>query len=189
MLDAFYGRLYLTINKAIYPNFKAGHNVAFNGVPFLRPLGNTVIGDNCTFNSTANFNAVGMFKNCSIFVWKEATLTIGNNSGFSGVSIFAEVGITIGNYCNFGGNVCIWDTDFHSLDYMERRQVFEQNRISKPITIGDDVFVGANSIILKGVTIGNRAIIGAGSVVTKNVGDDEIWAGNPAKFIRPVIKQ
>lgn len=46
------------------------------------------------------------------------------------------------------------------------------------------LFIGAHSIILKGVTIGECAIIGAGSVVTKDVGDDEIWGGNPAKCIR-----
>ena len=50
--------------------------------------------------------------------------------------------------------------------------------------IKDDVFIGAYSFVLKGVTIGNNSIIGACSVVTKNVPDNEIWAGNPAKFIR-----
>ncbi|MNL65825.1 2,3,4,5-tetrahydropyridine-2,6-dicarboxylate N-acetyltransferase [compost metagenome] len=54
----------------------------------------------------------------------------------------------------------------------------------EPIIIEQDVFIGANSIILKGVTIGARSIIGAGSIVTKNVPADEIWGGNPAKFIR-----
>ena len=54
---------------------------------------------------------------------------------------------------------------------------------STPV-IQDDVFIGANSIILKGVNIGCGAIIGASSVVTKNVGSYEVWAGNPAKHIR-----
>ena len=52
------------------------------------------------------------------------------------------------------------------------------------ITVKDGVFIGCNSIIMPGVTIGKNSIIGAGSVVTKNVGDNEIWAGNPAKFIK-----
>jgi len=52
--------------------------------------------------------------------------------------------------------------------------------------IEDNVFIGANCIILKGVKIGDRSIIGAGSVVTKNVPSDQIWAGNPAKFIREI---
>ena len=50
--------------------------------------------------------------------------------------------------------------------------------------IGDNVFIGANSIIMPGITIGNNIIIGAGSIVTKDVEDFSIVAGNPAKLIR-----
>lgn len=46
--------------------------------------------------------------------------------------------------------------------------------------------MGAHTIILKGVHIGKGAVIGAGSVVTKNIPENEIWAGNPAKFIKKV---
>lgn len=52
------------------------------------------------------------------------------------------------------------------------------------MVINDNVFIGARCIILKGVTIGSKSIIGAGSVVTKNIPEGEIWAGNPAKFIK-----
>lgn len=52
------------------------------------------------------------------------------------------------------------------------------------VYIGDSVFIGANTIIAKNVTIGHNVMIGAGSVVTKNIPDNEVWAGNPAKFIR-----
>ena len=85
---------------------------------------------------------------------------------------------------NFGGNVFIWDTDFHPLNFIDRRKNDYTATISASINVEDDVFIGANSIILKGVSIGKRSIIGAGSIVTKNVPNDEIWAGNPAKFIR-----
>ncbi|WP_212635306.1 acyltransferase [Pseudozobellia thermophila] len=54
------------------------------------------------------------------------------------------------------------------------------------MVIKDRAFIGAYSIILKGVTIGENAIVGAGSVVTKSVPDNQIWAGNPAKFIRSI---
>ncbi|WP_103192495.1 acyltransferase [Formosa algae] len=49
--------------------------------------------------------------------------------------------------------------------------------------------MGASSIILKGVTIGENSIIGAGSVVTKSVPCNEIWGGNPAKFIRKIDEE
>ena len=57
---------------------------------------------------------------------------------------------------------------------------------AKPVIIKDGAFIGTDCIILKGVTIGEKSVIGAGSVVTKSVPDGEIWAGNPAKFIRKV---
>ncbi len=52
------------------------------------------------------------------------------------------------------------------------------------IKVGKNCFVGINSIILPNVIIGNNCVIGAGSVVTKNVPDGEVWAGNPARFIK-----
>ncbi|BFL47584.1 acyltransferase [Lactonifactor longoviformis] len=51
------------------------------------------------------------------------------------------------------------------------------------ITVGDNVFIGINSIILPGVKIGNNCVIGAGAVVTKNIPSGEVWGGVPAKFI------
>lgn len=52
------------------------------------------------------------------------------------------------------------------------------------ITIGEHAFIGSGAIITGNLTIGRSAIIGAGSVVTKSVGEGEVWAGNPAKFIK-----
>lgn len=52
------------------------------------------------------------------------------------------------------------------------------------VYIGDNVFIGTGTIISKDVRIGENSIIGAGSVVTKDIPDNEIWAGNPARFIK-----
>ena len=60
------------------------------------------------------------------------------------------------------------------------------NRVTRPVLIGDNVFIGAQSIILKGVTIGENAIIGAGSVVTQDVPANAIAAGNPCKVVGSV---
>lgn len=152
----------------------------------LKANSTLAIGNNLTLKSSTIHNYVGINKPCSIAVSNDAELIIGNNCGMSGTSIFASTKIIIGDYCNFGGNTCLWDTDFHPIDYLHRRAHLEEEIRTAPIIIGNDVFVGANSIILKGVTVGDRSIIGAGSVVTKNIPPDEIWAGNPARFIKKI---
>lgn len=60
----------------------------------------------------------------------------------------------------------------------------EQANKVQPITLGRDVWLGANCVVLKGVNIGDRAIVGAGSVVTKSIPSGEIWAGSPARKIK-----
>lgn len=155
-----------------------------NGKLFISNNGKCVFGIKLVFNSSITSNFVGLTKPCTIGIQKGAQLIIGDYSGFSGVSIFCSKYIKIGNHVNFGGNVSVWDTDFHPLCFEDRRSHNINKINSASITIEDDVFIGAYSIILKGVTIGARSIIGAGSVVTKNIPADEIWAGNPAKFIR-----
>lgn len=56
--------------------------------------------------------------------------------------------------------------------------------ISSPVKLGNDVWIGANSTVLKGVEIGNRTIVAAGSVVTKSFPSDVLVAGNPAKIVK-----
>jgi maltose O-acetyltransferase len=90
--------------------------------------------------------------------------------------------ITIGSRVLFGPNVQVY-TATHPVDYRERASGLE---FAKPITIGDDAWIGGSVVICPGVTIGNRSIIGAGSVVTKDIPADVIAAGNPCRVIRPV---
>jgi len=157
----------------------------FNGIPILRFNKHSTIrfGNNIIFNNSTKNNLAGINKPCSIAVLEGAEFIVGNNSGFSGVSIFCSNSITIGDYVNIGVNVFIWDTDFHPLNFLERRSTCLGAK-SAEIKIGNDVFIGGNSIILKGVSIGDRSIIAASSVVTKTIPSDEIWGGNPAKFIK-----
>jgi len=81
-----------------------------------------------------------------------------------------------------GAESLIIDSDFHGLPIDKRHEA----GISKPIVIGDNVFIGTRVIILKGVTVGNDAVIGAGSVVTKDITAGTISAGNPARVIGSV---
>ena len=82
----------------------------------------------------------------------------------------------------------IYDTDFHSLNSAVRSKLDEDTSRAqtRPVIIEEHAFIGAHSVILKGVTIGRYSIVGAASVVTKSIPPNEIWAGNPAKFIRKI---
>lgn len=155
----------------------------------INRTGICVIGDNCRINSDIGFNPIGRYSPTFLIVHERASLTIGNNTGISSSAIICHKEIRIGDRVKLGGNVAIYDTDFHSLSSTirnDKSQDFSKAE-TKSVIIGDDAFIGAHSTILKGVTIGRGAIIGACSVVTKNVPSQEIWAGNPAKFIRMAI--
>lgn len=145
-----------------------------------------IIGDDFCFTSGTTINPISRnIKGC-IFVNNNAKLLIGNDVGISSACIWCDESITIGNHVKIGGDCIILDTDCHSLDFMARRTVKtdrEQTK-TKPVVIGDDVLIGARSMILKGVHIGSRTIIGAGSVVTQDIPGDCIAAGNPCKVIR-----
>jgi acetyltransferase-like isoleucine patch superfamily enzyme len=112
-----------------------------------------------------------------------ARITIGNQCGFTGASIIADIEVTIGSGVLAGANVTIADTDFHPLEARIREANLREGT-AKPVRIGDNVFIGMNSVILKGVTIGRASVIGAGSVVTSDIPDGVVAAGNPCRVIR-----
>jgi acetyltransferase-like isoleucine patch superfamily enzyme len=86
-----------------------------------------------------------------------------------------------------GAGALIIDSDMHPLDPPKRSARSEDIPV-RPVTISDDVFIGARAIILKGVTIGPRSIIGAGAVVVTDVPADSIVACNPGKIISSTNK-
>lgn len=106
--------------------------------------------------------------------------------------LYTKVGnfTSISNYCAIGGGA-------HPIDWVSTSPMFNRSggilktKFSSneynPFAltkIGNDVWIGANSLIKAGVIISDGAVVGMGSVVTKDIGPYEIWAGNPAKYIR-----
>lgn len=173
--------LSLRIHKA-----KTGAGFVVNGYMRLYGAGQLKMGQNVRVNSCYRYNPVGGNTFTSIYIKPDAVVNIGNDTGMSNVAIYAAQKIEIGNRVKLGGSVSIYDTDFHSVNFQDRQEKVDLNVKSSPIKIGDDVFVGAHSIILKGVNIGDRSVVGAGSVVTKDIPADEVWGGAPAKFIRKI---
>ncbi len=182
------GTKYLKNRFSVAHFSSIGIGIKSKGIPFVRVHQHSTlaIGKNFKINNGERFNSIGRQEKCVFIVRRNAELIIGNNVGISSSTIFCSKKVIIGHNVKIGGNTCIYDTDFHSLDYETRRDpdLDPINTVAKDVRIGNDVFIGAHSTILKGVSIGDRSIIGAGSVVTKSIPPDEIWGGNPAAFIK-----
>jgi acetyltransferase-like isoleucine patch superfamily enzyme len=140
------------------------------------------LGRNVLINSAIWANRIGSGDRTVIQVFDKGKITIGNDCGLSNVAISCGEYIKIGDNVMIGSGTRIYDTDFHSL--VSHKINSKDNPMTKPILVDDNAFIGTASIILKGVHIGENSIVGAGSVVTKNIPANEIWAGNPAKYIK-----
>jgi len=110
-------------------------------------------------------------------------ITLGRKVFFNFNCVVLDVmPVRIGNNTLFGPAVQIY-TAMYPTDADERRRGLE---FAKPVTIGNDVWVGGAVVICPGVTIGDRAVIGAGSVVTRDVPAESFSAGNPCRVIRTI---
>lgn len=118
-----------------------------------------------------------------VHVWYHKKLSIGSNVTLNeGVHLNAAGGIKIGNWVRIAHGASLISED-HAFDDLSK-PIAKQGALYGPITIEDDVWIGAGVKILKGITIGRGAIIGAGSVVTKDVPPFAIAVGVPAKVLR-----
>lgn len=178
--------LKLYFNKKI----SFGRNVRFIG-PIsikIKDNGRLVIGAKISLISGLMKNPLGRNIRSFIRIDEDAIIEIGDNVGISNTCIWAKSKIKVGDNVKIGADCLIFDSDMHSLNYLKRRSPLydSSNAKSGPIIISNDVFIGTRSIITKNVIIGRRSIIASGSVVTKSIPANEIWGGNPAKFIKRI---
>ncbi len=150
-----------------------------------------VIEDKVTIVSKTKGNIAGV-NNRSILatIAEGATITLRYGSGISGAKIVSASSVQLGKYSGLGVNSVVYDTDFHPICGSARRaQQSIYDAKSKKVDIGDDVLIGANSIILKGTKISNNIVVGAGSVIASQVLDsDSVYAGNPAIKVKDLEK-
>ncbi|TWT50880.1 Maltose O-acetyltransferase [Rubripirellula amarantea] len=109
-----------------------------------------------------------------------SNIYLGRNVYFNFDCVILDVcEVRFGDCVFVGPGVHIY-TASHPLDAIARRTV----EFGKPVTIGNDVWIGGRAVLCPGITVGDRAVIGAGSVVTKSVLADQVVAGNPARVLR-----
>lgn len=184
-IDRILVGILLYVNNIKFSSFRT------TGIPYIQISyrnGKMTIGKDFAMNNGLKGNPIGYNERCSFVVYENSNIIIGDNVGISQCALVSHSSIIIGNNVKIGGGTCIYTSDFHSLDYRTRkeRETDIKNKKCAPVIIKDHVFIGARCLILKGVTIGEHSIVGAGSVVSKSIPDNEIWAGNPAKFIRKI---
>lgn len=148
-----------------------GRFVRTAGRPLIQNGGTLSIGDRTIIQST--------IVRSELLAYEGGRLEIGPRTWIHyGCSIAAHDLIRIGADCHLGPYTNIIDNAYHEIeDHLTMPP-------SRPVIIGDNVWIGTRVIILPGVTIGDRAVIGAGSVVTKDVPPRSVAAGNPARVLR-----
>ena len=186
LLDFLRGRVStgMTLLLAYFWRVGIGKGCRFYGLPIFRRLpGSRInVGNCCTFRSATWSNLAGLNHPCILATLGEkAYINIGDDCGLSGAAIGAAQAVTIGSRVMVGANASISDTDWHPVD-SKRRAAGEAGE-SRPVNIEDDVWLGANVMVLKGVTIGAGTVVAANSVVTKSIPAGVLAAGVPARVV------
>ncbi|MGD6831895.1 acyltransferase [Sutcliffiella halmapala] len=164
-----------------------GESLQLAGMPMIdiRNGGRVVLGDGVTLNSSNKGYHINMHSPVKLFSDRQGSeIRIGNNTRIHGTCIHAYEKITIGHNCLIAANCNIMDGSGHDLSFDDVANRINTTGDSSPVTIKDNVWIGANSIILPGVTIGEGSVIAAGSVVCKDIPAYSIAGGNPARVIK-----
>jgi acetyltransferase-like isoleucine patch superfamily enzyme len=157
---------------------KTGKNIVIRGFPYMKINGFLEIGNNVIINSSLRSNPTNHYKRCIICVEKNANLKLGDNVGISNSVVYCSESILIQKNTLIGSGVRIWDTDFHNMEI--------DSCYTNKVRIGENCWIGADSIILKGSNIPNDTIIGANSLVTFSSSplQSGVYAGNPVSKVK-----
>ena len=147
-----------------------------------RKRGDITLGKGVIICAGGIINLAGMAGASILDARKGGKISIGEYSGLTSTIISSKKEVKVGSHVTVGANVRIYD---HTTNYEYRRKPTEDGDDSPAaVSIGDDVFIGTNAIILKGTTIGARSLVAAGSVVFGlDIPPDSKVVGNPAKII------
>lgn len=175
--------LWISVRK----NIEIKGKLIINGQPLIdiRRGSNLHIGNGVTLNSRNKGYHINMHSPVKLFAdMPGAEISIGDNTRIHGTCIHSYQSVTIGKNCLIAANCHIFDGSGHDLSFPNVADRIYTRGTSKPVIIKDNVWIGANSIILPGVTIGNGSVISANSVVIKDIPPMVLAGGNPAMIIK-----
>ncbi len=143
------------------------------------------IGENVIINSSNRSYHVNMHSPVKLYAdRKGAIIKIGERTQINGTCVHAYASVSIGKNCMIAANCQIMDCSGHELSFDHVENRINTTSRGCPVIIEDNVWIGANCIVLPGVRIGHGSVIGAGSVVTKDVPPMVVAAGNPAHTVK-----
>lgn len=181
-INKFINYIFLFYLKNKYKKLKVGKNVRIDWNSDITLHNNRcIIGNNVILQSISKGYHAGMpFPSAILIDVKGAFVEIGDETSIHGCYIHAQKGIKIGSKCAIAAGVNIIDCNGHRIDSLDRNK---DRDIPESILIGNNVWIGLNSIILKGTIIGDNSVVSAGSLVKGKFPENSIIAGNPAKVI------
>ena len=181
MIGSWIKKIYFK-NRGVNPDL-----ILSTGFPYIKIQNNgkLSLGGIITMVNTAKASTLGNPRRCKFLVFPDAVLSFKGKCYMSNTVIVATKRIIIGNNVMIGAGTTIVDSDFHSFDFNEWGTWRDQaNMKREEVVIGDNVFIGTESLILKGVHVGDGCIIGARTVVTKDLPSYSVAVGNPCRVIK-----
>lgn len=178
-------RIYKLYLKYNFKNLKIGNNCRIDWNCYI-DVGdnNCIIGNNVILQSLQKNYHVGIpFSSSILMDVGGAFVEIGDNTCIHGCYIHAKKSIKIGQDCSIASGVNIIDSNGHIINSKFKNS---EKDIPEEIIIGDNVWIGVNSVILKGTVLGNNCVIGAGSIVKGIFEENSLIIGNPAKMVKKI---
>lgn len=186
LMETYLSKLYIFYisgKRGVHINGK----VWFLGIPLIEIADGASldIGDRVILKSKNKGYHINMHSPVKLVADREgAEIRIGQGSRIFGACIHARKSVVIGRNCLIAANCQIMDSSGHDLSFPDVENRVNTEGHARPIVIEDDVWIGANSIVLPGVTIGRGSVISAGSVVVTDVPPMVVVRGNPAVVVK-----
>lgn len=167
--------IFLVYYKLRYGNRVVfGKNILINHKFKLKGQGRVFISNDCRMWAHQESNQFYLYNS-------EAEIRVGEGTLLNGLTVHCKEKVLIGKNCIVGSAI-IMDNDFHEIT--DPTNVLYGSLKTKPVIIGNDVWLGGQCALLKGSEIGDKSVVGFRAVVTKSFPNDVVIAGNPAKIVK-----